>query len=182
MAIERASAECLQDCVDFQVKDANCLDLTAESFDIVWVIECAEHLTNKSRFIEECARVLKPGGTLAICAWVAAERPRAASAHGSSLRFAQECFVRHLPASATTSAGYARAAWNSSELTISQPQVEQTWEHCARIAARPEVQAALLWADAPKRRFVRTFSTIRRAYADGAMAYGIFTARKPRAR
>jgi tocopherol O-methyltransferase len=178
MAAERASAERLQDCVDFQVKDANYLDLTTESFDIVWVIECTEHLRDKSRFIESCARVLKPGGTLAICAWVAAECPRS----GEHARLLSAVCTGMLCPSLGSQREYLRwistsgfAQVRADEITR---QVEQTWEHSARIAARPEVQAALLLGDVRMRRFVRAFSTIRRAYAEGAMAYGIFTARK----
>jgi hypothetical protein len=34
-------------------------------------------------------------------------------------------------------------------------------------------------SDARLRRFAATFGLIHRAYAEGAMAYGMFTARKP---
>ncbi|MBA3765622.1 MAG: methyltransferase domain-containing protein [Acidobacteria bacterium] len=81
MAREKASAEGLNGRVRFEVADANHLDLTPESFDVVWVIECSEHLTDKERFIAQCGRVLKPDGVLALCAWLATEKSDS-PAHG----------------------------------------------------------------------------------------------------
>ena len=45
-------------------------DALADAFDAVWVIECSEHLKDKSQFIKRCYETLKPNGVLAICAWL----------------------------------------------------------------------------------------------------------------
>jgi tocopherol O-methyltransferase len=70
MATEKALEEGLESRTEFKLLDANHLDVPGESFDAVWVIECSEHLTDKARFISDCARVLKKGGRLALCAWL----------------------------------------------------------------------------------------------------------------
>ena len=31
-------------------------------FDLVWTLESGEHMPNKRQFLQECTRVLKPGG------------------------------------------------------------------------------------------------------------------------
>jgi tocopherol O-methyltransferase len=73
MASTRAREEGLAERVSFAVVDANELGLPSESFDVVWVIECSEHLTDKAGFLRRAARVLRPGGRLALCAWLANE-------------------------------------------------------------------------------------------------------------
>src|SRR5262249_35530760 len=76
-ATEQARAEGLEDRTDFRVLDANRLDdLPDAGFDVVWVIECSEHLSDKPRFLASCARVLRPGGRLALCAWLDASEGR----------------------------------------------------------------------------------------------------------
>ncbi len=50
---------------------ANALDLpfADESFDLLWSLESGEHMPDKSQFLQECYRVLKPGGRLLFVTW-----------------------------------------------------------------------------------------------------------------
>jgi tocopherol O-methyltransferase len=177
-ATERARAEGLQDRTTFRVLDANRLDLPAASFDVVWVIECSEHLADKARFIESCARVLRPGGRLALCAWLAAApdgRP------GEAELVEEVCRGMLCPSLARLEdyAGWMRAS--GLEVTAADDithRVARTWDYCGALTGRPEIQALLLVADRRTREFVKAFGAIRRAYAEGAMRYGMFTARK----
>jgi tocopherol O-methyltransferase len=68
-AQERATAAGLAAKTDFQV--ANALDMPFEngSFDLVWSLESGEHMPDKAKFLEECYRVLKPGGKLILATW-----------------------------------------------------------------------------------------------------------------
>ncbi len=54
---------------DFQVADALNMPFADESFDLVWSLESGEHMPDKQKFIQECDRVLKPGGTLILATW-----------------------------------------------------------------------------------------------------------------
>ena len=56
--------------------------------------------------------------------------------------------------------------------------VEPTWSHCARIGANPSVRLFLPLPGGPTQRFVRSFPLMEQAYAQGAMAFGLFVARK----
>lgn len=44
--------------------------LRTESFDHAIALESSEHATDKSTFFKQAHRVLRPGGSLTICAWV----------------------------------------------------------------------------------------------------------------
>ena len=58
-------------------------------------------------------------------------------------------------------------------------RVEHTWVHCARIGANPVLKFLVRFAGGPTRRFVRAFPLMVEAYSSGAMAFGLFVARKP---
>ncbi|MEB3338062.1 MAG: methyltransferase domain-containing protein [Leptolyngbyaceae bacterium] len=53
----------------FQVADALNLPFGDRSFDLVWSLESGEHMPDKVQFLEECYRVLKPGGTFLMATW-----------------------------------------------------------------------------------------------------------------
>merc|ERR1740127_7745 len=55
--------------VNFQVMDALAMDFPDDTFDLVWACESGEHMPNKKAYIEEMARVLKPGGLLVMATW-----------------------------------------------------------------------------------------------------------------
>lgn len=59
----------------FELKDALKMDYPDNSFDLVWAIESGEHMPDKKRYVEEMARVLKPGGTLVFATWCQREEP-----------------------------------------------------------------------------------------------------------
>jgi tocopherol O-methyltransferase len=54
----------------FHCLDAETAEFPPESFDVVWNIECTEHLYDKAHFFQRAAQWLRPGGRMAICAWL----------------------------------------------------------------------------------------------------------------
>ncbi|HTL88727.1 MAG TPA: methyltransferase domain-containing protein [Leptolyngbya sp.] len=53
----------------FQVADALNMPFEDNSFDLVWSLESGEHMPDKVKFLQECDRVLKPGGTFLMATW-----------------------------------------------------------------------------------------------------------------
>ncbi len=68
-ATERAKTADLQEKVQFQVADALNMPFEDNSFDLVWSLESGEHMPDKTKFLQECYRVLQPGGTLIVATW-----------------------------------------------------------------------------------------------------------------
>ncbi len=68
-ARERAQDAGLSGRTQFQVADAQAMPFTDNSFDLVWSLESGEHMPDKTQFLQECYRVLKPGGKLILVTW-----------------------------------------------------------------------------------------------------------------
>ncbi|SCG46299.1 methyltransferase domain-containing protein [Micromonospora halophytica] len=65
-ANDRAAAAGLADRLSFQFADAMELPFPDESFDVVWALESLHHMPDRWQVVREAARVLRPGGRLAI--------------------------------------------------------------------------------------------------------------------
>ncbi|MEQ9621458.1 methyltransferase domain-containing protein [Coleofasciculus chthonoplastes] len=68
-ATERAKEAGLEAEVAFQVADALDMPFADNHFDFIWSLESGEHLPDKQKFMAECYRVLKPGGTFLMATW-----------------------------------------------------------------------------------------------------------------
>ena len=65
----KLAAERGVDNAEFQVMDALSMDFEDESFDVVWGCESGEHMPDKTKYVTEMSRVLKPGGRMVIATW-----------------------------------------------------------------------------------------------------------------
>ncbi|MGH7503112.1 MAG: SAM-dependent methyltransferase [Longimicrobiales bacterium] len=152
-------------------------------FDAVIAIESTEHMEDKPRFFAESARVLRPGGRLVVCAWLAADSPEP-----WQRRFLLEpiCAEGRLPSIGTITeyrnwihdAGLSLESF--ADLT---PRVVRTWTLCTtrvarRIVTRPSSWAFLLDRANSDRGFALTVLRILLAYRTGCMRYGIFAAQR----
>lgn len=68
-ATERAKEATLSDRSQFLVANAQAMPFGDDSFDLVWSLESGEHMPDKTKFLQECYRVLKPGGKLIMVTW-----------------------------------------------------------------------------------------------------------------
>ena len=180
MAAEQARSEKLEDRVRFEVMDANHLDLPPQSFDAVWIIESSEHLHDKRRFIESCARVLRPGGALALCAWLFADRFKRPDHERLVAEVCRGMLCPSLASMPDYIAWMRAAGFEAIEAEDITSNIQKTWTLCSALIRKPAVTRLLSrLGDPSTRRFIRAFAAIRRAYAKGAMSYGMFTARCP---
>jgi len=65
----RATEFGLDSRTEFQVADALSMPFESDRFDLIWSLESGEHMPDKSKFLAECLRVLKPNGKLIFATW-----------------------------------------------------------------------------------------------------------------
>ncbi len=167
--------------VTFRRADAEAVEFEKQSTDLVWSIECTEHLFDKPAFFQRAASWLKPGGRMAICAWLAG--PQADKPEGAEqVRRVCEGFLCPSLGSADD-----YVCWMQSAGLVAEPvrdwtdRVTETWEICRRRVQQTRVRWLARVIDRQTTQFLDDFTTILEAYRSGAMSYGCFIARKPEA-
>lgn len=171
----------LQGCrgkVNFLCQDAERLELPASSLDIVWSIECTEHLYDKPQFFRSAAGWLRPGGRTAICAWLAGHDEAAPSTIEQVTRVCEGMFCPSLGSQPDYVQWLEEAGLRVVENQLWTQQVLRTWEICKSRIDRTGVRwlARLLGKDHIL--FLNRFDAILDAYRSGAMEYGCFVAVK----
>lgn len=156
--------------------------LPDESFDMAISVESSEHMVDKAKFFKEAYRVLKPGGRLVICAWLAKETPKK-----WEVRHLLEpiCREGRLPSLGSVS-DYTRMMMQTGFQKISfedlTSQVKKTWSICGyrmiRELRNKEFRHFLFKTKPEDRIFAKTIFRILLAYQTRSMIYGIFSTKK----
>lgn len=160
--------------------------LPPASFDAVIAIESAEHMTDRAAFFAEAARVLRPGGRLVVCAWLAQAPPGGPRARHLLEPICREGRLLGMGSAADHDA-WARGAGlvPIDSLEVGR-RVKRTWPTCIvrglkGLLTRADYRRFLTRGGTPNRAFALTLFRIWLAYELGAMGYGILTAIRPAA-
>jgi tocopherol O-methyltransferase len=154
------------------------------AFDHVLAIESTEHMADLRRFFAEAFRTLRPGGRIAVCAWLAGPDPSS-----WEVRHLLEPICREGRLVAMGTAAEYRALMREvgfveiGEEELSRA-VRRTWTLSIRrtlhaLLTQPEARRFLRDKRHADRVFALTLFRLWLAYRTGAMRYGLFTARKP---
>lgn len=164
----------------FLRQDAETLQIPEGTFDRVWSIECTEHLFDKPEFFRNVSRWLKPGGRVAICAWLAGDGLED-TGRAQLVYDVCEGFVCPSLGSFDDYRGWMEEAGLQVETTRDwTDQVAQTWAICRDRVARSKVRWLARLVDQETVLFLDRFDTILEAYRTYAMRYGCLVATKPR--
>ncbi|HET6211671.1 MAG TPA: methyltransferase domain-containing protein [Micromonosporaceae bacterium] len=167
----------------FRQLDAMATDYPDDSFDVVWAFESCELMPDKSGFLAECARVLRPGGVLAMATWCARDDQLTPSEVRLLRRIYRDFVVSHvLPLDQ-----YEKLCWQLGyeQVRVADwtDRVRDTWQLSTDIV-RPFVRdPSYIWKLVRAKgvdifRFLNSVPLMKQAYDRGVMRYGVLRATK----
>lgn len=162
----------------FLAADAESIEFADRSFDFVWSVECTEHLFNKPAFVSRASGWLRPGGRMAICAWLEGSDT---SRNGHREQVEQVCRRFVCPSFATRQEYVQWMIDSGMRITHDvdwTDRVMRTWEICQRRVARLGVRRLAQVLDRKQVEFLDGFETLLAAYRCGAMEYGAIIGEK----
>lgn len=163
----------------FLCQDAEQAEFEPASWDVVWSIECTEHLFDKPAFFQRVGQWLRPGGRVAICAWLAGDTAGSPERTRQALDVCEGFFCPSL-GSAEDYEGWLRQAGLVVDATYDWThRVARTWEICRRRTQHAPLRAAARLIGRDTLLFLDRFETILAAYRSGAMGYGCFIGHRP---
>lgn len=174
MARKAASAANVK--AKFLLMDAQAMQLD-QSFDVIWSIESISHYEDKERFFASAAKLLNPGGTLAIIDWFKKQNLHPAE-HKKFIHPIEKGMLVDL----RTIAEY-RKFMESGGLRVTHSEILN--KHCAKSwdLALDIIKKRSFWALAAKMGpgFVGhliAFRAMRAGFASGTFVYGLLVAQK----
>lgn len=169
--------------VGFQVANALETPFPDQQFDFIWSLESGEHFPNKVKFLQECQRLLKPGGQLLLATWC--HRPTDSLAGPLTLaeRHHLEAiyqnyalpYVISLPdyVEIAETCGFSQirsADWSAA--------VAPFWDEVIASALNGEAIAALIQSGWTTIRGAFTLLLMRQGFASGLIRYGLLSAHR----
>lgn len=170
----------LSDRTNFSCQDIEQASFPDSAFDVVWSIECTEHLFDKPRFFSRAADWLRPGGRVAICAWLAGDELQSEADRQQVYDVCEGFFCPSLGSQSDYVAWLRKAGLEVTAVHDWTAAVMRTWEVCRDRVRRTGVRRLARFIDRDTVMFLDRFETILNAYRTGAMRYGCFVAQKPR--
>jgi tocopherol O-methyltransferase len=155
-------------------------DFPSDSFDAAIAIESSEHMLDLNAFFAQAHRILRAGGRLIVCAWLAAEKPGRRAEKWLLEPICREGRMPQMGSASDYRSLGERTGFTLQQFEDVSRSVAPTW---------PEIVRRLLWKFATQPRYLRflfsphesnrvfalTILRIWIAYRIGAMRYGVFT-------
>jgi tocopherol O-methyltransferase len=158
--------------------DAERIEFAPESADVVWSIECTEHLFDKPAFFHKSATWLRPGGRFALLAWLAGDEPLTSEQAELTRTVCKGMFCPSLGTQLDYMSWFEQAGYRVIKTGIWTRNVQKTWEICLRRVNRSGIRYLARILGQNHTLFLNHFQAILDAYRTGAMEYGYFIAEK----
>jgi cyclopropane fatty-acyl-phospholipid synthase-like methyltransferase len=155
-------------------------ELGPESFDAVFAIESSEHMPDKTAFFARAMDILKSGGRMVVCCWLAGDRPGKTKEKWLLEPICREGRMPHLLTAGELITTAERVGFVQVDHADLSRLVSRTWSIVIARVLRRLISGPLYWSflfDAGHRNrvFAATIIRIWLAYRTQAMRYGIFT-------
>jgi cyclopropane fatty-acyl-phospholipid synthase-like methyltransferase len=147
-------------------------------FDLLWCVESISHFERREEFFTSAARLLKPGGTLAIIDWF-----KKTDLTPSQIRKFIDPIENGMLAKLQTMDDY-ESLLTSNNLKITHREVlnkncAKTWDLCIDILRDKELWKIAVRHGAAFVSHLRAFQAMRAGFASGNFVYGLFVASAP---
>lgn len=168
--------------VSFEVRDGTDNGFPDASFDRAWVLESSHLMPDRAALIDECARVLRPGGRLVLCDIVRRREIPFLELRDRQREFAilRTAFGAARMDSLDQYAALARDAGldpdDPLDLTARTLLTFDRWQSNA--AGHRDEVVEILGEDNVEA-FVQSCDILRELWSDGTLGYGLFSALKP---
>lgn len=182
-ATERTAAAQLSEQVSFQVADAQETPFNDQQFDLIWSLESGEHFPSKVKFLQECHRLLKPGGQLLMATWCHRPTDSLAGPLTASERFHLEGIYRNYALPYVISLPeYAEIAENCGFSHIRTADwstaVAPFWDEVIASALNMDAIAGLIQSGWTTIQGAFTLALMRQGFAAGLIRYGLLSAQR----
>mgnify|MGYP000694346485 FL=1 len=145
---------------------------------MAWSVECTEHLFDKAAFFRKMATWLRPGGKVAICAWLASDDPLSQPQEKLVYEVCEGFFCPSLGSEQDYVNWLTAAGLRVTGVNDWTSRVSRTWEICRDRVNRFGIRRMASWIDPGQVIFIDRFQTLLDAYNTGAMKYTSFIAEK----
>ncbi len=175
----RSQAAGLAEQVTFAVADAQAMPFGDCSFELVWSLESGEHMTDKAAFLQECLRILKPGGLLLCATWCHREicdRPLLPDEIATLQRIYDLYCLPYVLALSDYAAIAYRVGFRRVRTTDWSRWVAPFWDAVWRSALLPSSLVGILQAGGEALRGAAAVRLMQRGYARGTIRFGVLAA------
>ncbi len=169
--------------VQFQVADALNMPFSDDKFDLVWSLESGEHMPDKVKFLQECYRVLSPGGTLILATWC--HRPTTSLAGeltANEKRHLQEIYRVYCLPYVISLPEYEKIARECGFVSLKADDwsvaVAPFWETVMDSALEPQALIGLLQSGWTTVQAALSLNLMRRGYQRGLIRFGLLCGHK----
>ncbi|MFB6279376.1 MAG: cyclopropane-fatty-acyl-phospholipid synthase family protein [Salinibacter sp.] len=168
---------------EYRLRDFLGNDLSDEGVDAVVGIESLTHIHDPSEVFREAARLLRPGGRLVFCVWMAGLAPAEWERRWLLDPICDEGRLAGLPTATDLHRWATAAGLRVVQIEDVTSLVRRTWTIVLRrffhaLLTDPSVLRILLDSSAPNRVFARTILRIWGAQRVGALRYGWLVAER----
>jgi len=160
----------------FLLMDAQAISID-QSFDVVWSVESISHYQEREKFFASAARLLNPGGTLAIIDWFKKGNLKPAE----HKKFIQP-IEKGMHVELQTMEQY-KTVLAANRLQITQSEIlnkncAKTWDLCLDIIKKKSFWALAAQNGPEFIDYLKAFRAMRAGFASGNFVYGLLVAKK----